>query len=312
MSLAPVAEVTKVTLEPAVETALVETEECVTAAVTDQNGDPLPGVRVDFLVTGANTAEGPVFAGPEGKATFCYAGANAGEDSITGSVGKISGSATKTWVNTLAVADVTITPPTETATVGSEECVTAKLTNEGGDPIPNVKIEFDVTGANSAEGSVVAGSEGDATFCYTGANAGEDSITASVGKISGSATKTWVKAASKGASTTTTTAASEVLPFKAVLPKACTSQRDIKIHIQHAKDLGLVSAVVEIDGKHKRTLKGKSLSTAINLVGLPQGTYTVEIIARRRDGKIVKGERVYHTCVSKLPGHSYLPLVAVG
>ena len=104
------------------------------------------------------------------------------------------------------------------------------------------------------------------------------------------------------------TPASGVLPFKATGPKACTSQRDITIHIQNAKQLGLVSAVVEIDGKNAKTLRGKRLSTAINLVGLPKGTFTIEIVAHRRDGRIVKGERVYHTCVSKLPGHSYLPL----
>jgi hypothetical protein len=66
--------------------------------------------------------------------------------------------------------------------------------------------------------------------------------------------------------------------------------------------------VVKIDGKNAKTLRGKHLSTAINLAGLPPGTFTVEIIGRRRDGRIVKGERVYHTCVSKLPGHAYLPL----
>ena len=315
MSLAPVAEVTKVTLEPAAETALVGSEECVTATVTDQNGDPLPGVRVDFLVSGANTAGGPVFAGTEGKATFCYTGTHAGEDAITGSVGGISGTAAKTWVNTLAVADVTLAPPTETATVGKVGCVTATVTNEGGDPIPNVKVDFQATGANSAEESVVTGTDGKATFCYTGASAGEDTITALVGGISTSATKTWVKEASTTTPTTTSTtstASSGVLPFKAELPKACTSKRDITIHIQHVHQLGIVSAVVKIDGKDRKTLSGKPLSTAINLVGLPEGTYTVEIVARLRDGRVVRGERTYHTCVSKLPGRSYIPLVAVG
>jgi hypothetical protein len=206
------------------------------------------------------------------------------------------------------VTNVTLSPASETAVVGTEKCVTATATDQNGNPLAGVRVDFKVSGANTAEGSVFAGPEGKATFCYTGASLGGDSITGSVGQIKGSATKTWVTELPKAA----TTASTEVLPFKAVLPKACTSQRDIKIHIQHAKQLGLVSAVVEIDGKHKRTLKGKSLSTAVDLVGLPQGTYTVEIIARRRDGKIVKGERVYHTCVSKRPGHNYLPLVAVG
>jgi hypothetical protein len=110
------------------------------------------------------------------------------------------------------------------------------------------------------------------------------------------------------APTPTPTPASGVLPFQAASPKACTSKREFTIHIQNAKQLGLVSAVVEVDDKNAKTLRGKQLSTAIDLVGLPQGTFTVEIVGRRRDGRIVKGERVYHTCVSKLPGHSYLPL----
>jgi hypothetical protein len=306
MSLAPVAEVTNVALEPATETAVVGTEKCVTATVTDQNGNPLPSVRVDFLVSGANTAEGSVFAETEGKATFCYTGTNLGEDTIKGSVGKISGSATKTWVAAPVVTSVALEPATETAVVGTEKCVTATVTDQNGDPFPGVGVDFLVSGANSAEGSVVAGSEGKATFCYTGTKVGEDSIVGSVGLISAGANKTWVTEPAKA---TTPTPASGVLAFKAAAaPKVCTSERDITIHIQNVHQLGLVSAVVKIDGKDAKTLRGKHLSTAINLVGLPKGTFTVEIVARRRDGRIVKGERVYHTCVPKLPGHSYLPL----
>jgi IgGFc binding protein/Bacterial Ig-like domain (group 1) len=116
MSLAPVAEVTKVTLEPATETALVGTEKCVTATVTDQNGNPLPGVRVDFVVTGENSAEGSVFAESGGKATFCYIGAKLGQDTITGSVGSINGSAAKRWVTELPKAPAAATTTTTTAT----------------------------------------------------------------------------------------------------------------------------------------------------------------------------------------------------
>jgi hypothetical protein len=114
MSLAPIASVTNVTLEPATETALVGTEHCVTATVTDQNSNPLPGVRVDFVVSGVNSDEESVFAGSEGKATFCYKGANAGEDTITGSVGLLSGSAKKTWVAEIKAAASTTTTTTTT------------------------------------------------------------------------------------------------------------------------------------------------------------------------------------------------------
>ncbi len=103
-------------------------------------------------------------------------------------------------------------------------------------------------------------------------------------------------------------AKTEVLSVKIVSPVQCASQRDITIHIQNVKQLGIVSAVVSIDGKAKRTLTGKRLTTAINLRGLPKGTFTIEIVARTRSGRTLRGKRVYHTCHTKLPGHSYLPL----
>ncbi len=203
------------------------------------------------------------------------------------------------------VANVTLTPASETAVVNTEKCVTATVTNLGGNPLPSVRVDFLVSGANSAEGSVFAGPEGKATFCYTGTHLGTDTITGTVGVVSGTATKTWVTELPKEK-------ANEVLPFKVIQPAACTSKRDITIHIQHVKRLGLVSAVVEINGKDKRTLKGKHLAAAIDLVGMPKGTFTVEIVGRRRDGKIVRGKRVYHTCVAKLPGHAYLRLALRG
>ncbi len=115
--------------------------------------------------------------------------------------------------------------------------------------------------------------------------------------------------------TTTTTApatpapaTASVLPFKITVSPQCTSKRDITIHIQNVKQFGIVSAVISIDGHSKKTLTGRHLSAAINLRGLPAGTFTIEIVARTRKGHELTGKRVYHTCHSKLPGHSYLPL----
>lgn len=120
-----------------------------------------------------------------------------------------------------------------------------------------------------------------------------------------------VAVASLPAEPTTPSAAtpsSSVLGVEITSPKACTSAREFTLHIQNAKQLDLVSAVVSIDGHAKRTLRGKSLTTVIDLRGLPKGTVTVEIVARERSGQIVRGKRVYHTCRSKLRGHSRLPL----
>jgi hypothetical protein len=127
-------------------------------------------------------------------------------------------------------------------------------------------------------------------------------------KTSETKTSTSTSTATTTTTPTTPAPATGVLPFKAATPKLCSSLRRLTIHIQNVKQFGIASAVIEIDGHHKRTLRGKHLSAPINLVGLPLGTYTVEIVAHLRDGRTLRGERVYHTCVPKKPGHAYLPL----
>lgn len=108
---------------------------------------------------------------------------------------------------------------------------------------------------------------------------------------------------------TTTTpppAATGVLGVTVVSP-VCASKRQLTIHIQNAKQFGIVSAVVRVNGKVKKLLKGH-LSAGVNLVGLPKGTFTVSIVAHTRSGETLHGKRVYHTCHTRLPGHVYLRL----
>jgi hypothetical protein len=97
LSLAPIATVTSVVLSPKTAVNPVGAEHCVIATVTDQNDDPVVGVRVDFTVTGANPTAGFANTDANGQAEFCYTGENAGQDSITASVGSIADEASKTW-----------------------------------------------------------------------------------------------------------------------------------------------------------------------------------------------------------------------
>ena len=52
---------------------------------------------MDFTVTGVNPQTSSVTANATGQAVMCYQGKNKGIDSITGAVGLVTGSATKTW-----------------------------------------------------------------------------------------------------------------------------------------------------------------------------------------------------------------------
>jgi hypothetical protein len=69
-----------------------------TATVTDQNGNPLDGVRVDFTVTGANPQTGFAYTDASGDAVFTYTGNNVGTDTITAAVQSVTSSpVTWTW-----------------------------------------------------------------------------------------------------------------------------------------------------------------------------------------------------------------------
>ena len=77
-------------------------------------------------------------------------------------------------------ASVTLSPSTATNDTGDEHCVTATARDGSGSPLANVTVRFSVSGANSASGSDATDSNGVAEFCYTGSNAGLDTIEAYV------------------------------------------------------------------------------------------------------------------------------------
>lgn len=210
---------------------------------------------------------------------------------------------------------VTLAPVSGTNTVGESHTVTASVQNATGEAIEGAKVHFDVvSGPNEGTtGEAATSSTGKAQFTYNSSKAGTDKIVAAFTNSaetkfeSNAVSETWNAAAAAPAAST---ASSGTLAFTAKeATKGCTSKRDFLIHIQHAKQLGIASAVVSVDGHSKKTLMGKHLYTTIDLAGLPKGTFTVEIVAHLRSGRTVHGKRVYHTCLTTpLPGASYLPL----
>lgn len=94
-----------------------------------------------------------------------------------------------------------LTPPTETNTVGTDHTVTAHVEDTFADPFVGVTVRFTVAGVHTTSGSDVTDASGNATFTYTGANAGADTITAfadtdesgtkEAAEPGGTAMKTW-------------------------------------------------------------------------------------------------------------------------
>ncbi len=100
--------------------------------------------------------------------------------------------------------NLALDPPTATNPVGTTHTVTATVTNPDDTPRAGVLVSFIVTGANAGAAgtcvpaSCVTDAAGKATFTYTGASAGDDTINASItvdgSRQTATAAKTWVAA----------------------------------------------------------------------------------------------------------------------
>jgi hypothetical protein len=70
-------------------------------------------------------------------------------------------------------------PTFMTNPVDTEHCLTATVTDAGGNPVPDIVVRFTVTGSVSASGNDTTDANGEATFCYTGPSLpGADTIRA--------------------------------------------------------------------------------------------------------------------------------------
>jgi hypothetical protein len=77
--------------------------------------------------------------------------------------------------------------------------------------------------------------------------------------------------------------------------KSCTSRRSFKIKLRN-RGQKVVKATVIVNGKRVQVLKGKRLTSRVNLRGLPKGRYSVRIKLELADGRTISGVRRYYTC----------------
>lgn len=139
-------------------------EYCFHALVTDSDGTPVVGVRVDYVVEGVNPVVGFGITDEEGRAEFCFHAVNQGEDIITATVGNTSDQATV--VTVLPRADSLVLNPKEiTGNVGTEICITATVYDQFGDAIPAVEVFVEVDG--EVTGSAISDGNGQVVNCLT-------------------------------------------------------------------------------------------------------------------------------------------------
>jgi RHS repeat-associated protein len=91
-------------------------------------------------------------------------------------------------------AQLQLAPRTLSPEVGSQNCVTASVSDAKGNPLGGAGVQLAITGANPQTASLTTDATGSAQFCYTGTNTGSDVITATSGKLSDTAFWTWIPA----------------------------------------------------------------------------------------------------------------------
>ena len=84
--------------------------------------------------------------------------------------------------------------------------------------------------------------------------------------------------------------------------RSCRSKRVFRIRIRVPRGKKARSAVVRVNNKKVKVVRGKRLRAPVRLRGLPKGRFTVKITVRLTNGKKITGKRIYNTCISKLPG----------
>jgi hypothetical protein len=77
------------------------------------------------------------------------------------------------------------------------------------------------------------------------------------------------------------------------------SRRNFRIRLRQPSGLRIAQAVVSLNGKRVRTVKGSRVTAPIDLRGLPKGRFTVKVSITLRDGRRVSDSRRYRTCAPK-------------
>ena len=54
-----------------------------------------------------------------------------------------------------------------------------------------------------------------------------------------------------------------------------------------------------LNGKRLKVVKGRKLSAAIDLRGLPKESFTVSVTLKAKDGRSARTIKRYHTCARK-------------
>ena len=124
-SLSPVARASAISLSPAVAKRPVGVEQKLQATVTDDVGQPVAGVRVDFAVSGANPTTGFAFTDDQGVAEFSYLGAVEGRDVVQATLSNLVDESVINWQGAPSPPTISVVSPLDGSTVVAGHSIVA-------------------------------------------------------------------------------------------------------------------------------------------------------------------------------------------
>ncbi|WP_312833564.1 IPTL-CTERM sorting domain-containing protein [Comamonas sp.] len=165
-------------LTPATASNPINIQQCFDATLVDATSQPLANMSISFDVSGVNPQQSSVTTDAAGKAQLCYVGISAGNDTLSATSGPLKQTSSVTWTVTPLSQSLNLSPAALTSPVNTTQCFVATLTDTDNHPVPNQAVMLEVSGVNTQSTSFMTDSAGSAKLCYTSAEAGVDTITA--------------------------------------------------------------------------------------------------------------------------------------
>lgn len=81
--------------------------------------------------------------------------------------------------------------------------------------------------------------------------------------------------------------------------KKCFSKRKFAIHPKFPRGAKITSFKEFVNGKLAKEGRLSNKATSVNLIGLPKGTFRVQLVTFASNGQSFQDERTFHTCIPK-------------
>jgi hypothetical protein len=168
-----------------------------TVIVNDQYGSPLAGQNVTLSTTFGTLSTGQVTTAGDGTATFTISSTVVGNATIRATLGNLSTASTKIWTLVPPVAaTLELTPPSATNVLPGDTSheFTVTMKDQYGSGMAGQNVTLSTTFGTLSTGDVTTAEDGSATFTISSTVVGDATITATLGKLTDSATKIWISA----------------------------------------------------------------------------------------------------------------------